>query len=210
MSDAEVAAYWDAQAATFDEQPDHGLGPEETRAAWTDLLERLVPPSLRRVADLGCGTGSLSVLLAGQGHEVTGVDAAPAMVERARGKAAATGVRIDVRVGDVAAPDLPAHAYDVVLARHVVWALPDPRTSLRAWTGLLAGGGRLVLVEGMWWTGDGIAADDLVAALSEDARLAGCAVERLVDPALWGGPIDDERYVVVADLSPDVGVGMPA
>jgi 2-polyprenyl-3-methyl-5-hydroxy-6-metoxy-1,4-benzoquinol methylase len=41
------------------------------------------------VLDVGCGTGSLSALLAAAGHRVTGVDLAPRMIEQARAKLAA-------------------------------------------------------------------------------------------------------------------------
>ena len=44
-------------------------------------------------------------------------------------------------------------AYDAVLARHVLWALPDPADALARWLGLLGPGGTLVLVEGHWSTG---------------------------------------------------------
>ena len=60
------AAYWDNQAATFDEQPDHGLRDPHVRAAWEQLLLPRLPPAPAMVADLGCGTGSLSVLLDGR------------------------------------------------------------------------------------------------------------------------------------------------
>lgn len=61
----DVRAYWDRQAATFDEDPDHGLRDPLVREAWTSLLLPLLPPAPASVVDLGCGTGSLSVLLAG-------------------------------------------------------------------------------------------------------------------------------------------------
>ncbi|MDQ3276431.1 MAG: class I SAM-dependent methyltransferase [Actinomycetota bacterium] len=56
--------YWDGQSATFDAQPDHGLLDPAVRAAWAQLLLPLMPPAPASVVDLGCGTGSLAVLLA--------------------------------------------------------------------------------------------------------------------------------------------------
>ncbi|MGC9667009.1 class I SAM-dependent methyltransferase [Planosporangium sp. 12N6] len=128
---ADVAAYWDAQAATFDAEPDHGLTDPVVRGgrdrdAWTRLLVPLTPTAHARVADVGSGTGSLAVLLAEAGHRVCGVDLAPRMVEMARAKAAAARVPASFDVGDASAPPWPAATFDVVLVRHVLWTLPDP------------------------------------------------------------------------------------
>ncbi len=62
--------YWDGQAAIFDQQPDHGLLDPAVRAAWAQLLLPLMPPAPASVVDLGCGTGSLAVLLAQAGYQV--------------------------------------------------------------------------------------------------------------------------------------------
>lgn len=188
---------WDAEADTFDDEPDHGLRAPEVRRAWADRMEGWLPARPADVLDLGCGTGSLSLLAAERGHRVTGVDLSPAMVERARAKLA--GRAAVFLVGDAAAPPVGEERFDVVLARHVLWTLPDPARVLREWSGLLRPGGRLVLVEGVWGTVSpvGISAErltGLLAPLTEDVR-----VERLSDDArLWGWEVEDERYAVVA------------
>lgn len=189
-------AYWDAQAATFDDEPDHGLQDPAAHRAWSRLLLPLVPPS-GSVADLGCGTGSLSVLLASAGHEVAGVDIAPRMIDAARAKAEAAGVSARFRVADAASPGLPEGDFDVVLARHVLWAMPDVDAALREWVPLLRPGGRLVLVEGRWHTGAGMTAADTLEAVLRHREDA--SVTALDDPDLWGGPITDERYLLVSD-----------
>ncbi|MFF7313557.1 methyltransferase domain-containing protein [Streptomyces sp. NPDC008137] len=188
---------WDARAASFDEEPDHGLRDHGVRRAWAGRLRGWLPARAGDVLDLGCGTGSLSLLASEQGHRVTGVDLSPAMVTLAREKLA--GRDAVFLVGDAAAPPIGEQRYDVVLVRHVLWALPDPGRALRHWAGLLRPGGRLVLVEGVWGTVDpvGIPAERLAALL---APVAGqVRVERLSgDPLLWGGEVADERYAVVA------------
>jgi SAM-dependent methyltransferase len=188
---------WDAEAVAFDEEPDHGLRDPETRAAWAARLGTWLPERPADVLDLGCGTGSLSLLAAEQGHRVTGVDASPAMVERARAKLA--GRDAVVLRGQAAAPPVGEQRFDVVLVRHVLWTLPRPDRVLRHWRDLLRPRGRFVLVEGVWGTTSpvGIPADRLtalLAPLTSDIR-----VERLSgDPVLWGKEVEDERYAVVA------------
>lgn len=147
---AGVAEYWNAAAPAFDDGPDHGLLAARTRAAWDRLLRSWVPAGPVDVLDVGCGTGSLSLLLAAAGHRVTGVDLAPRMVERARQKFLAAGATGSFLVGDAAMPPTGAQRFDVLLSRHLVWTLPDPRAALAEWVTRLRPGGRLVLVEGVW------------------------------------------------------------
>lgn len=184
---------WDAQAPTFDDEPDHGLADVAVRAAWRSLLLDALPPAPARVADLGCGTGTLSQLLAEEGYAVDGVDFSPAMVARARAK---VGDRCSFVVADAAEPPLAPAAYDVVLCRHVLWTLPHQSAALRRWDDLLAPGGRLVLVEGSWHTGAGLTAEETVALLVGIGREP--TVRHLSASDYWGQEISDERYLVVS------------
>jgi SAM-dependent methyltransferase len=192
------SALWDAEASSFDDEPDHGLHSPRVREAWRTLLTSLLPPAPARVADLGCGTGSLSLLLAEDGYAVDGVDFAPEMVRRAQAKAG-TFPDTSFRVGDAADPDLANGVYDVVLCRHVLWALPSPGTVVERWVELLAPGGRLVLVEGSWSTGAGLTAAQTIT-LVESAGLEP-RLRPLLEAELWGRRIDDERYAVVGRRS---------
>ncbi|MCX4975736.1 bifunctional 2-polyprenyl-6-hydroxyphenol methylase/3-demethylubiquinol 3-O-methyltransferase UbiG [Streptomyces sp. NBC_00620] len=190
---------WDVESVTFDEEPDHGLRDPVVREAWAARLSTWLPERASDVLDLGCGTGSLSLLASGWGHHVTGVDLSPGMVDLARAKLA--GRDAVFLVGDAAAPPVGEQLFDVLLCRHVLWTLPDPGRVLRHWCGLLRPGGRLVLVEGVWGTVSpvGISADRLTALLEPLA--ADVRVERLSDDSrLWGREVEDERYAVVAGL----------
>lgn len=192
----EAERFWDAQASRFDEAPDHGLRAPETRACWRDLLLSALPPAPARVADLGSGTGSVAVLLAEEGYDVHGLDLSGAMVAAARAKAAEGGGTARFRQGDAAIPPWEPSSFDVVFARHVLWALPDPAAVVGRWTRLLRPGGRLVLVEGLWHTGGGLSAArcrELVAAHRDEVT-----VRMLTDPLLWGGAVTDERYLLTS------------
>jgi SAM-dependent methyltransferase len=191
---------WNREAAAFDEAPDHGLLDPSVRAAWQWLLLGVLPPAPARIADLGCGTGTLALLLAEQGYAVDALDFSPAMVQLATGKldAAPPAVRslVTVREGDAAEPGLARASVDVVLCRHVLWALPDPVAVVGRWVAALRPGGRLVLVEGNWATGAGLTATECAEIVGE--WCSHVEVRQLPDPALWGRKITDERYLVVA------------
>jgi ubiquinone/menaquinone biosynthesis C-methylase UbiE len=188
--------YWDGQAATFDDQSEHGLFEPLAREAWRRLLLAHLPTAPAAIADIGCGTGSLAVLLAAEGYAVTGLDFAPAMIRAARAKARKAGVRCRFALSDATAPTLPAGSFDVVFARHVLWAMPVPSQAVAAWLRLLLPGGALVLVEGRWSTGAGLTATEAGRAVLRHRSDATITV--LDDPALWGRPITDERYLLVS------------
>ncbi|MEU7869970.1 class I SAM-dependent methyltransferase [Dactylosporangium sp. NPDC049140] len=179
---------WDEHAATFDDEPDHGLRDPSVRRAWSRLLASVLPPAPASIVDLGCGTGSLSVLAAGQGHRVVGLDGSAAMLRQARGKQP----DLPLVRGDVSRPPFAPGSFDVVLVRHVLWAVPDPAATLARWFEL---GRRLVLIEGRWSTGAGLTAAECTALLRRLGRPA--QVRPLTDEALWGKPVTDERYLLV-------------
>lgn len=195
---AQDVALWDAEAEGFDNDPDHGLRDPSARSAWEALLESAVPSAPTVVADLGCGTGSIAVLLAKAGHHVVGVDSSLKMLEKAKLKSENLDLSVAYQLGDVSQPDLEPHSFDVVLCRHVLWAFDDPGPVLDKWIELLNEGGRLVLIEGRWSTGAGITAFDLESLLA--TRLTRFQTTMLNDSALWGREIEDERYLVVATL----------
>jgi SAM-dependent methyltransferase len=201
----DVVKYWNEQAATFDDEADHGLRDPTIRSAWASLLVPLMPPAPARIADLGCGTGTLAVLLAEAGYEVSGIDFAARMVGRARAKARAAGVDVEFEVADSMTPPWPARSFDALLARHVLWALPNPRLGVERWLELLKPDGRLVLVEGRWETGAGLPAEDVRALVRACGRQA--ATTPLHDPVLWGGPIIDDRYLLVVSAERPGNIG---
>jgi 2-polyprenyl-3-methyl-5-hydroxy-6-metoxy-1,4-benzoquinol methylase len=100
----ESQQYWDDLASTFDDGPDHGLRDPVIRETWTEFLQNWLPQTNATILDMGCGTGSLSMVLAGLGHKVTGLDISPSMIARAQEKAAANGFQIEFHIMDAAFP----------------------------------------------------------------------------------------------------------
>lgn len=189
---------WDEAAATFDNEPDHGLRNPVVHAAWRNLLAQWLPQAPKRVLDIGCGTGSLSVIMASDGHEVAGIDLSPEMIALANAKSLAAGQRISFQVMNAAYPRFAPQSFDVIVCRHLLWTLPEPPQVLARWATLLAPGGRLILIEGFWKTGAGLHAQQIVEALPSSINNV-CVQELSNDSRFWGGEVSDERYIIIAD-----------
>lgn len=189
-------SFWDKEAATFDDEPDHGLTDPRVRQAWQAMLLPLLPPPPARVVDLGCGTGSLSSLLADEGHDVVGIDFAEQMVRRATSKAAAAGLGVGFAQADVEHPPLSDASVDAVLGRHILWATTNAEAALHRWIRLLRPSGVLILIEGRWQTGVGLGAEELQNLVRPHRNHV--EVVPLDDAVLWGQPIDDERYLLLS------------
>lgn len=102
-----------------------------------------------QVLDVGCGRGAVTMPAAravGESGQVTAIDLAPGMVARLTADLAASGVtNVEVRLMDAQHPDLPAAAYDAILASLVVFFLPDPAAALTRYHALLRPGGRVAI-----------------------------------------------------------------
>ncbi|XXF80055.1 class I SAM-dependent methyltransferase [Myxococcaceae bacterium GXIMD 01537] len=110
-----------------------------------------VPSGPATVADIGCGHGLLSALLAlgDAGRRVHGVDPDPRKVEWARrGPGALANVSVEVGTVESLA-QARAGAFDAAVVCDVLYLLPEERWSafLRTARALLRPGGRLLLKE---------------------------------------------------------------
>jgi len=162
---ATVSRYWSGRAAGFDAGPSHGVLNATQHQAWLALLREVAGPPPLRVLDVGCGTGFLALRMAELGHTSVGIDLAHEMLAIAQRKAADSGLSATFRRGDAEAPPPDGAPYDVVMERHVIWTLPQPRVALRAWQALLRPGGLLILIEGIFEMSDRTTYPDLAAQL---------------------------------------------
>lgn len=107
-----------------------------------DSTDRL-PLAGRRALDVGCGAGLLAEPLARLGAEVTGIDAAHETITAARAHAAAGGLAIDYRQGDVSRLGLAG--FDLVTAMEVIEHVADKQAFLAALAAAMAPGALLAI-----------------------------------------------------------------
>jgi ubiquinone/menaquinone biosynthesis C-methylase UbiE len=106
-----------------------------------------------RVLEIGCGTGTLTIMMAARGAEVVGIDVSPAMLAEAEKKVAAQGLEERVTLKQMDATLIgerfPAGSFDVIVSTLVFSELPsdEQRYVLEACEKLLAPGGRLLIAD---------------------------------------------------------------
>ncbi|MCE6999940.1 methyltransferase domain-containing protein [Saccharothrix sp. S26] len=108
---------------------------------YRDRFFELVPAAGRATLDLGCGEGRVARDLAARGHQVTGVDASPTLVEAARG-ADPEGRYL---VADSADLPFPDGGFDLVVAYNVLMDVDDLPGTVREIGRVLEPGGGLCL-----------------------------------------------------------------
>lgn len=122
--------------------PDAYWGPDayltsgyQQRRPFFELISRVYADQPRRVIDLGCGPGNLTLCLSERwpGAVVEALDGSPEMIAAARSRG------IDAHLGDIATWT-PKPDTDVVLSNAVLHFLPGHITSLTRWARILESG----------------------------------------------------------------------
>lgn len=146
-----IIAYWSRYASEYEAHQRRRLQKPGELQAWEQVWAAALPKTSSKVLDLGTGTGHVAMVLSGLGHEVTGIDLSTGMLDEARSKARGVGNPPLFLQADAADPPFEPETFDVLTARFVLWTIRNPQEVLHRWLKLLRPGGRLVVVDGLWF-----------------------------------------------------------
>jgi SAM-dependent methyltransferase len=128
--------------------------------AWAKVAEATGIGAGTRVLDVGCGSGEFCRLAAGRGGRVSGIDAAPGMIEIAN-RLVPKG---DLRVGAMEELPWEDHHFDVVTAFNALQFAADVVVALGEAARVTRRGGRVAVCN---WTDRGNELGAVMAALRE-------------------------------------------
>ena len=139
-----IAAYWTKRSDSFLEQRRAELhSPLADR--WMEEIRKYLPENGRlKILDVGCGTGFFTILLAKQGHHVTGIDLTSDMIANSQILAKEEQVSCDFQVMDAEHLSFQDESFDVVISRNLTWTLPEAAQAYKEWTRVLKPGGILL------------------------------------------------------------------
>ena len=139
-----IVHYWEKRSSDFLTHKREELHSAMAERWMKEIRAQLPAGERLRILDVGCGAGFFSVLLAKEGHRVTGVDLTPDMIENAKILAAEENADCEFIVMDAENVDFPDGTFDVVISRNLTWTLPHVRRAYRDWVRVLKKGGVLL------------------------------------------------------------------
>jgi ubiquinone/menaquinone biosynthesis C-methylase UbiE len=145
-----ISNYWDWRSQTYD---NGRCGFQEAeKSVWKkELMPVLKCEKDLSVLDVGTGPGFLALILAEMGHKVTGVDISKGMLEKARENARAMNLKIDFIHADGEKLPFEEESFDLLVNRHLLWTLPNPKKAAEEWTRVLKRNGRILAIDGAWF-----------------------------------------------------------
>lgn len=128
---------------------------ESLKKSTIDRLKRIRDTVLKKaskkqnqifnIADIGCGAGTLSMLLANKGHHVHAIDVNEPLVELAKERAKEEGLDIDYQIGTATKLPWDSESIDICIVPELLEHVKEWRECLDEFSRILKPGGILYL-----------------------------------------------------------------
>lgn len=113
-----------------------------------EVLEAAGRGRVRRLVDLGSGTGRMLTLLGPQADQALGLDLSQQMLNIARRNVTEAGLsNVELRHGDIFDTRLPEGVGDLVVVHQVLHYLGDPAAAVKEAARIVAPDGKLIIVD---------------------------------------------------------------
>jgi ubiquinone/menaquinone biosynthesis C-methylase UbiE len=142
---AAAEAWFESHAGNWDAIRSLHVADSEVEAAMARVLG---DAPIRRLVDIGTGTGRMLELFADQAEAALGIDRSSEMLRLARAKLSERGLsQAELRQADLYALPLGDTAADVAIIHHVLHFAQQPGAAILEAARVLDGGGRLLVVD---------------------------------------------------------------
>ena len=141
------------------------------------FYEQLNVPAGCQLLDVACGSGQVALWAARDGVNVTGVDIAANLIQRAKARAAAEGLKVRFMEGDAEALPFDDDSFDVVTSLIGAMFAPRPELVARELLRVCSPGGTIALGN---WTREGFVGQ-MFQTFSRFIAPSG-----MLSPVLWG------------------------
>ncbi|MDR2758030.1 MAG: methyltransferase domain-containing protein [Spirochaetaceae bacterium] len=146
-----ISRYWDGYAPEFAVSCIKGLASPKA-ASYTELLREELPVGKPlKVLDVGAGAGFMAFLLAREGHDVTGIDFSPIMLEEAEYIKKKTGIKVDFQLSPADLLPFEEETFDLIVSRNSTWLMQEPEKAFGEWKRVLKKAGTLLYFDGNWY-----------------------------------------------------------
>jgi len=146
-----AAKFWDKIADKYARRP---VTDEASYQRKLEITRSYLKPDME-VVELGCGTGSTALVHAPYVRHIRAVDVSPKMIEIARGKAEAGGIKnVTFEVSTIDALKVDEASVDVVLAMSILHLIED-------WAGVVARIHGMLKPGGLFFTSSTCLGDDM-------------------------------------------------
>ncbi len=145
MDKSKAGNFYDSLSADYDLMINFNAALEKR----SELLSNFIKPSNARAADLGCGSGLDSIVLARFGYKVTGFDISAGMILKAEENAKRNNVEIDFLAASIdKIPGQPGNKYSLILSLGNSLANIDEKHLIKSFSkmfSLLQPGGKVLI-----------------------------------------------------------------
>ncbi|MDR2803716.1 MAG: class I SAM-dependent methyltransferase, partial [Treponema sp.] len=146
-----ISRYWDGFAPEFAASCIEGLNSNKAEH-YLEIIRPCLPPQKPlKILDAGTGAGFMAFILAKEGHQVTGVDFSPVMLEEAEYIKNRTGLDVHFQLSNTDTLPFENETFDLVISRNTTWLMQNPKITFTEWRRVLKKEGILIYFDAAWY-----------------------------------------------------------